>query len=389
MSLLFEHRVPRVPLPLAGRLLRRSFFIVCCGLLLLAAPGLRAQNTIHVVGHIVSDSGQAVVKATVAVKGSKSGVSTDDRGNFEISVPSNATLVVSSIGYVGTSIKVGARNSIEIVLVASSNSLDQVVVVGYGSQKKSDVTGSVARVTAATLSEVPSSNFINELQGRTAGVDIVNNSATPGGGGQIRIRGNRSMATSTSANAYNANQISDGLDQPLVVLDGIPFGGNVNDIDPDNIASLDILKDASATAIYGSRGSGGVILITTKRGRVGKSQMTYNGYTGISSVLKELRVFNGKEYAQFKADAAALNTTSPGTTSYGLTPEEDSGLVAGRNTDWQKLIYRSAMTTSQNLGLSAGNETTQFGLGASYYETAGDHSGTEIPAVLAADDHRP
>jgi TonB-linked SusC/RagA family outer membrane protein len=373
MSFLFEHRVLRAISPLAGRLLRRSFFIGCCGLLLLAAPHLRAQNTIHVVGHVVSDSGLAVAKATVAVKGSKSGVSTDDRGNFEITVPSNATLVVSSIGFVGTSIKVGARNSIEIVLVASSNSLDQVIVVGYGSQKKSDVTGSVARVTAATLAEVPSSNFINELQGRTAGVDIVNNSATPGGGGQIRIRGNRSMATSTAPAGApgNANQISDGLDQPLVVLDGIPFSGSVNDIDPDNIAALDILKDASATAIYGSRGSGGVILVTTKRGRVGKSQMSYNSYTGISNVVKELRAFNGKEYAQFKADAAALNTTNPGTTAYGLTPSEDSGLAAGVNTDWQKLIYRTALTTSQNLSLSAGNENTQFGLGTSYYEQQG------------------
>jgi hypothetical protein len=116
-----------------------------------------------------------------------------------------------------------------------------VIVVGYGTQKASDVTGSVARVTATTLAEVPEPNFINELQGRTAGVDIVNNSATPGGGGQIRIRGNRSMATSSVTNSTtgvgNANSISDGLDQPLVVLDGIPFSGSVNDIDPDNIAS--------------------------------------------------------------------------------------------------------------------------------------------------------
>ena len=281
------------------RVLRRFIFGVCCGLFLLAGQGLRAQNTIHVVGRVVSDSGQAVSKATIAVKGSSQAVSSDDNGNFDISVPANATLTVSSVGFLPSSIKLGGRANLQIVLTHTSNSLDQVIVVGYGSQKKSDVTGSVARVTAATLAEVPEANFISQLQGRTAGVDIVNNSATPGGGGQIRIRGNRSMATATSPGAYNANSISDGLDQPLVVLDGIPFGGNVNDIDPDNIASLDILKDASATAIYGSRGSGGVILITTRRGRVGKSQMSYNGYTGISNVLKELRVFNGKEYAQF------------------------------------------------------------------------------------------
>ena len=373
MRVSFEHWVPGGR-PLTGWLLKRSIFIVCCGLLLMG-PRVRAQDIIHVVGHIVSDSGQTIARATVAVKGSREGVTSDDNGNFDIAVPSNGTLVFSSVGYISSTIKVAGRRNIQVVLVASTNSLDQVIVVGYGSQKKSDVTGSVARVTANTLAEVPEPNFINELQGRTAGVDIVNNSSTPGGGGQIRIRGNRSMATSSYTNPVtgtgNANSVSDGLDQPLVVLDGIPFGGSVNDIDPNDIASLDILKDASATAIYGSRGSGGVILITTRRGRAGKSQMTYNGYTGISSILKELRVFNGKEYAQFKADAAALNSATPGTTVYGLTPLEDSGLTAGVNTDWQKLIYRNAITSSNNLTISGGNETTQFSIGASYYDQQG------------------
>jgi TonB-linked SusC/RagA family outer membrane protein len=354
--------------------LKRSIFIVCCGLLLVAAPRVQAQDIIHVVGHIVSDSGQAVAKATIVVKGGRQGFSSDDNGNFDIAVPSNATLIVSSVGYASNTIKVAGRHTIQIVLASSSSSLNQVIVVGYGTQKASDVTGSVARVTATTLAEVPEPNFINELQGRTAGVDIVNNSATPGGGGQIRIRGNRSMATSTFVNANgvgNANSISDNLDQPLVVLDGIPFSGNVNDIDPDNIASLDILKDASATAIYGSRASGGVILITTRRGRVSKSQMTYNGYYGISSVLGDLKVFNGPEYAQFKADAATYNTSSPGTTAYPLTAAEQAGLAAGTNTNWQKLIYRNAMTTSNNLSLSGGTETTQYGIGGSYYDQQG------------------
>src|SRR5580658_3555607 len=341
MRVSFEHWVPR-GLPPTGWLLKRSIFIVCCGLLLMAAPRVQGQDIIHVVGHIVSDSGQAIARATVAVKGTREGVTSDDNGNFEIAVPSNGTLVISSVGYISTTIKVGGRRSIQIVLASSSNSLDQVIVVGYGTQKKSDVTGSVARVTATTLAEVPEPNFINELQGRTAGVDIVSNTSAPGGGGQIRIRGNRSMATATAVNSQtgvgNANSVSDGLDQPLIVMDGIPFTGSINDIEPDNIASLDILKDASATAIYGSRGSGGVILITTKRGRVGKSQINYNGYYGISSVLKDLRVFNGQEYAQFKQDAATYNSATPGTTAYPLTAAEQAGLAAGTNTDWQKLI---------------------------------------------------
>ena len=374
MRVSFEHRVPG-RLPLTGWLLKSSIFIVCCGLFLMASPRVQAQNIIHVVGHIVSDSGQAIARATVTVKGTRQGVTSDDNGNFEIAVPANGTLVISSVGYVSATIKVADRRSIQVILASSSSSLDQVIVVGYGTQKVSDVTGSVARVTATTLAEVPEPNFINELQGRTAGVDIVNNSATPGGGGQIRIRGNRSMATSSVTNSVtgvgNANTISDNLDQPLVVLDGIPFAGSVNDIDPDNIASLDILKDASATAIYGSRASGGVILITTRRGRVGKSQMTYNGYYGTSSVLGDMKVFDGKEYAQFKADAATYNTSSPGTTAYPLTTAEQAGLAAGTNTNWQKLIYRNAMTTSNNLSLSGGTETTQFGIGGSYYDQQG------------------
>jgi TonB-dependent starch-binding outer membrane protein SusC len=348
------------------RVLTKCFAVVICMLALGAASQLQAQNTIHIRGRVLSDNGQPIVKATIAVKGSKTGVSSDDNGNFEIVAPPDATLIISSVGYAATNIKVGGRNSIEIALAPSTNSLDQVIVVGYGTQKKSDVTGAVAKVTGTTLQEVPTANFISELKGRTAGVDIVSNSATPGGGGQIRIRGNRSMATGT-----NANAVSDGLDQPLVVLDGIPFGGSVNDISPDDIASLDILKDASATAIYGSRGSGGVILITTKRGRVGKSTMTFNGYYGISSVLGDLKVFNGKEYAQFKADATALNSATPNSTSYALTAAEQAGLAAGTNTNWQKLIYRNGITTSNSLSLSGGTETTQYSLGGTYYDEQG------------------
>src|ERR1700722_1675268 len=224
MRVLFKHWVPGV-LSLNGQLAKRSIFIVCCGLFLLAASRSQAQTTIHVVGHIMSDSGQPVAKATITVKGTRTGVSSDDNGNFDIQAPADATLTISSVGYTPASIKVAGRHTLQITLAASSNSLDQVIVVGYGTQKASDVTGSVARVTATTLAEVPEPNFINELQGRTAGVDIVNNSATPGGGGQIRIRGNRSMATSSVTNTVtgvgNANSISDNLGQPLIVLDGI------------------------------------------------------------------------------------------------------------------------------------------------------------------------
>jgi TonB-linked SusC/RagA family outer membrane protein len=364
MRVSFKQNVQSVPVMLFGRLLRKIFMVAfCVSAILPWSSYLHAQNTIHIKGRVTNGSGQPVPRATILVKGYKTGVSSDENGNFEIVAPPNATLNVSSVNYSASSIKVGGRIDIEIVLVAADNSMNEVVVVGYGTQKKSDVTGAVAKVTATTLAEVPTANFISELKGRTAGVDIVSNSSTPGGGGQIRIRGNRSMALTQGQ--------EDGLDQPLVVLDGIPFGGSVNDISPDDILSLDILKDASATAIYGSRGSGGVILITTKRGRVGKPVMSYNAYYGISSVLGEIKVFNGQQYAQLKADAANYNTATPGSTSYALTAAESAGLAKGTNTDWQKLIYQHGITSSNNITLSGGSETTQFSLGADYYDETG------------------
>ncbi len=366
MRISAKQNVQKTSIVLFGQLLRKFLAIAICVLTsLVLGQSLHAQNTIHVKGRVLNASGQPVPKATVLVKGLSSGVSSDEEGNFEVVVPPNATLVVSSVNFTTATIKVGGRTSLEVVLAASANNLNEVVVVGYGSQKKSDITGAVARVTATTLNEVPTANFISELKGRTAGVDIVSNSATPGGGGQIRIRGNRSMAQSQGQ--------SDGLDQPLVVLDGIPFGGSVNDISPDDILSLDILKDASATAIYGSRGSGGVILITTKRGRAGKAVMSYNAYYGISSILGEYKVYNGPQYAQLKTDAATYNSAaaSAGTNPYQLAPLEDTGLVRGTNTDWQKLIYQHGITSSNNLTLSGGDEMTQYSLGADYYNETG------------------
>jgi TonB-linked SusC/RagA family outer membrane protein len=364
MRISAKQNVQKVSIILLGQLSKKYLTIAFCALTsLFFAQSLQAQNTIHIKGRVLNESGQPVPKATVLVKGFSNGVSSDDNGNFEVVAPPNATLVISSVNFSATSIKVGGRTSLEVRLAVSTTNLNEVIVVGYGSQKKTDVTGSVARVTAATLNEVPTANFISELKGRTAGVDIVSNSATPGGAGQIRIRGNRSMTATQSG--------EDNLDQPLIVLDGIPFGGSVNDINPDDIASLEILKDASATAIYGSRGSGGVILITTRRGRVGKSVMSYNAYYGISSILGELKVLNGKEYAQLKTDAANLNTAGAGTTSYGLAPAEIAGLAAGTNTDWQKLIYQHGITTSNNLTLSGGTETTQYSMGADYFDETG------------------
>ena len=276
MKILVREDLPKASalhcLPL-GKFKKTAFLFLT--LLLVLSAG--AQKTVLVRGQITNETGQPVPRASIVVKGTANGVSSDDNGHFEISVPSNATLVVSSVNFGTQEIDVRGRNSINIKMSNASNQMDQVIVVGYGSQRRRDVTGSVASVTEATLKEVPAPNLISQLKGRVAGVDIVSNGATPGSSGQIRIRDNRTIAGTQSQ--------SDAQDAPLLVVDDVPFPGSINDLNPDDIANVQILKDASATAIYGSRGSGGVILITTKRGRTGKAVISYDSYYGESAIL--------------------------------------------------------------------------------------------------------
>jgi len=325
---------------------------------------LFAQNP-TISGRVADDKGQALIGATVKLKNAQGATTTDINGNFSLQLPPEVnTITISYLGYFtkDISVKPTSRNML-ITLTANPANLNEVVVVGYGSQKKRDVTGAMSTVSGAALEEVPSTNFVDQLKGRTAGVDIVSNGAGLGSPDQIRIRGSRSLAT-TSGNLNN-------LEQPLIVVDGIPFGGNFNDLDQDNVQSIDILKDASSTAIYGSRGSNGVILVTTKRGTKGKSTVSYNMYYGNSNILGELKVFNGPEYAQFKAYSGQLNTVNPGTVAYPLTPAELAGVANGTSTDWQKLIYRTGHNLNQNITLSGGDDKTQYGMAAGYlYQTA-------------------
>ncbi|MBC7948453.1 MAG: TonB-dependent receptor [Chitinophagaceae bacterium] len=345
----------------SGLLPGSLLFLLPLWLIILAALPSMAQTTIRVKGAVTNETGQPVQRPSVVIKGSSVGVTGDDNGNFEISAPGDATLVISAIDFLQREVKVNNRQTLSITLSPQDRSLDEVVVVGYGTQKSKDVTGAVVKIKGETLREVAAPNVIAQLKGRTAGVDIVSNSATPGGGGQIRIRGTRSIARTQGE--------ADGLDNPLIVLDGIPFSGSINDINPDDIASLEILKDASATAIYGSRGSGGVILITTKRGKTGKGVISYDTYNGISRIMDKLRVFNGPEFAAFKAEAAA--GAAPASSGYLLTTSEQAALAAGISTDWQDLMYKDGFVTNHNLSLAGGTEGTQFGLSGGYFKETG------------------
>ncbi|HTL06856.1 MAG TPA: TonB-dependent receptor [Chitinophagaceae bacterium] len=333
-------------------LLEKTMFAV---LLLFFTTCLHAQD-IAVKGRLTTDAGEPVADASVTVKGKRGGVKTNADGYFEISAPANATLVASSVGFSPKEIPVSGRNSINVTLTRNVSNLDQVVVIGYGTQRKKDVTGSTISVKGETLNEIKAPNILNQLQGRAAGVDIVSNSTQLGAGGQIRIRGNRSIT---------------GNNDPLIVVDGMAYGGSVNDINPDNIANIDILKDASATAIYGSRGANGVIIITTKRGFGQKAVTTYSGYVGTVKAIDTWRVFSGAEYAQFKLDAAAGNSNVANANSYSLRPIEATNLAAGVSTDWQRLLLKTGIRTSHDLNVRGGNDRTQYSFGGGYYSETG------------------
>ncbi len=316
----------------------------------------QAQNQVTVKGRIINEKNQPIPGVSVVVKGTNTGATSNDNGEFQLSVPPRATLVVSSIGYPTKEVIADGRATLNISLSATSTDMDQVIVIGYGTQRKKDVTGSTISVRGETLNEIKAPNIFNQLQGRAAGVDIVSNSSNIGSTGQILIRGSRSLS---------------GNNSPLIVVDGMAYGGSLNDIDPENIANLDILKDASATAIYGSRGSNGVLIITTKRGTTAKPVVSYNGYAGISDVIGTYRLFNGTEYAKFKADAATGNSNTPGQNLYALTADETANLAKGVSTDWQKLLLTKGLRTSHDVNVRGGNEKTQYFFGAGYYKETG------------------
>lgn len=337
-------------------------------LMFLSLLSFTHAQDVTVQGTVTSkDANEALTGVSILVVGTSRGTVTDIDGKFSITAPTNSSLKFSYTGYTEQTIVLNGQTNFNIVLEVNASLLNEVVVVGYGTQQAKDVTGAVTRIKGDVLREVPAPNLIAQLKGRTAGVSIISNSSTPGASGQIRIRGNRTLTTASGS--------SDALDGPLLVVDGIPYGGSINDLNPEDITSLDILKDASATAIYGSRGAGGVILITTRRGKSGKAVITYDGYHGLSNIMSKYNVMNGAEYAKFKTDAAAYNRSSwpgsNGTSSYLLTQAEKDALAAGVSTDWQDLIYRTGSNSNHVLSVTGGNETTQYGLSGGYFSEEG------------------
>ena len=262
-------------------------------LLMLSASTLLAQNTVS--GEVTDvESGESLPGVNVVVKGSTIGTVTDIEGSYSLSVPDGETILVfSSVGYLGQEIAVGNQSTVNVTMNPDIQSLSEVVVVGYGTQEKRDVTAAIASVSEEEIKEMPVASPIEALQGRVAGLDIRSAGGRPGQGVTVQIRGRRSIEAGND---------------PLYVIDGIPTQGDINDINPQDIQSIEVLKDAASTAIYGSRGANGVILITTKRGSSNKTTVNYDGFYGITEASNMVDMMNGAEFADLKREANRRKT---------------------------------------------------------------------------------
>lgn len=291
-----------------------------------------------VSGVVTDERGETIIGATVVVKGEEStGTTTDMDGKFSLEVPLRSVIVVSYMGFTPQEVRIFKRNVYDITLKEDNKVLDEVVVVGYGSVKKSDLTGSVTAISTARFKDQPVKRVENILQGRSAGVEVTAQSGMPGGGMKVRVRGTTSINTSND---------------PLYVIDGMISPSGLDGLNPADIQSMEVLKDASSTAIYGSRGSNGVIIITTKQGTQGRSVVSFDASVGISKVRKQYELLNAYEYALALNDVRGVNTI----------PAAD--LEAYRNgtkgLDWMDLITQTALTQDYKLDISGGTDKVRY-----------------------------
>ncbi|SFS69879.1 TonB-linked outer membrane protein, SusC/RagA family [Porphyromonadaceae bacterium NLAE-zl-C104] len=341
----------------------------------------KQQQGRTVTGKVTDENGEPVIGATIVVKDNPSqGTITDIEGNFNIiNLADNAVLQITYVGMRAQEINTTGLSSIRVTLESDTELLEEIVVVGYGTMRKRDLTGSIGSVNSSEISKIPVTNAAQALQGKVAGVLVNNTSTQPGATPSVFIRGKRS--------------ISGGSD-PLYVVDGIPIIGGLNEISPTDIETIDVLKDASATAIYGARGSNGVIMITTKKGKEGKTQVDYNGYYGIQTVLNELKYMNAAEFAETVRESFRTNgkyksevpsweedqtigtfrndpyTLESLRMAYDANGNYDPSKVRS-NSEWWKAVQRTGMVTSHELNIRGGNAKTNFMTGGTYYKEKG------------------
>lgn len=308
-------------------------------------PFVASAQKKTITGKVTGSDGTIIAGATVLEKGTPNGTATDASGNFSLAVSDNATLVISYIGYDETEVPVSGQTEVNVTLTLSQKTLDQVVVVGYGTQRKIDVTGSVANIKGEEITKQSSYNPLSALQGKVAGVQI-SNSGSPGAPPQVTIRGVGTVYGNTN---------------PLFVVDGVWYD-DISFLNNSDIESISVLKDASSESIYGIRAANGVILITTRKGRRnGKAVFNYNGFIGNQVVTNQIKMATGPEYAQLINEVYALNGSPalyPDPSSFGTT-------------DWYHLILRNAMVTSQQVSVTGGGEKSTYNFSLGYYHQDG------------------
>lgn len=356
---------------------------------------ITADANINVKGYIKDATGSGIPGVNILEKGTNNGIISGNDGGFTISVASaTSTLVFSYVGFVSQQIKVNNQTTINVVLITDVSSLEEVIVVGYGTQRKKDLTGSIVRVEMDDVIRPSTSGFDQMLQGRVPGVQISQTTGSPGGNVNVLIRGVSSIT---------------GGNQPLFVIDGFPIGANpssdfnsfgsnlftsngaasntasrinpLNAINPSDIESIEVLKDASATAIYGSRGSNGVVIITTKRGKAGKSQITADISYGMQSIAHKINMFNSQQYAEYLAQGrdnawvyAGGKINDPNTVRSAATavrPEFRNPSSITTNTDWQDVIFQTAPVKNYQVAFNTGNERTKFFITGGFFDQEG------------------
>ena len=324
-------------------LLTRSYKLLLTLLVLLMSTNAFAQR-LTATGKVVDTAGLEVIGASVLEKGTTNGVVTNLDGEFSLSVEQNATLVISFIGY--KTMEVKATTNMNVTLQEDNELLDEVVVIGYGSVKRKDVTTAVSTVSTKDLDQRPIVSAAQALQGKAAGVSVMQPSGEPGGGMSIRVRGTTSF---------------NGSNDPLYVVDGVPVD-NINFLSPNDIESLSILKDASSAAIYGSRAANGVVLITTKAGAEGNAKVALNVQYGMTKVAKSMEALNTEQYRELQKEIGAVN------------PADLEGLTD--QTDWFDEVYKTGQTQNYQVSVSNGNEKMKYFLSAGYLDEKGILEGT-------------
>jgi TonB-linked SusC/RagA family outer membrane protein len=322
---------------------RLKFIVLLSALLQLVAAGTYAQ-AIKITGQVTDHKNQALPGAGIVVKGTKTGTSTDIDGRYSITVADkNAVLIFSTIGYSSQEIPVSARTIINVKLLDDAKDLTEVVVVGYGALKKRDVTGAVTSANLGNVTKTPVFGTAQLLQGQVSGVQVTQTNAQPGASFSVRIRGTNSITNSS---------------EPLYVVDGYA-GADISALNPNDIATMDVLKDASAAAIYGNRGSNGVVIITTKTGKAGQNIVSADVYSGVQRVGKVLEMMNASQFAIYLDSVTAYNNVGSKTPK-PLPFTQDQINSLGTGTNWQKELFRTAPVTNANVSISGGSELSKY-----------------------------